>query len=662
MQGHFRSSIWLMGGVLALSYLVLAGPSRAATNPVTDVSYGSQDGAYHVTVTAGGAVSTRVQKFLVDQQRGVQDLVVDVSPATYDGRTKVIAFSDGPIRQVRVGQLSSSPAVMRIVVESNGSAKYDLNQRNGAQTVTLALQTSQQGHALDPAAAAAAARAAGAREMTPLNSTAAAPAAQPAAAPAHPVSVALVKPATPSKPATPATAKPVAHTVPMVEARATPNPWLPGGKYYCTALGRSILGQRAHAPGSTTTAVSNSSVSPSLGSQSVGAAVPAPYHPPGTISIDIKNGDLLDVIKLLAQESGQNIVATQSVKGTVTISLHDVPLKQALDLIVRTNGLEYRQVGNIYVVGTPDEMAKQFGSVGQAAQTVAFPIRYANPVDLSKQLGTVLPSGSFTIDTRTDTLLVTGAPEVIQSARNFLALSDVPAPQVVFEVKVIDITKNNDTQNVGVLFDGSSGLGLFENCVACPPGQITPTSPILSGNPFAPQPFTRNALFVGAKINYLITHNQASLLADPRVEALDNQQAQILVGQTYPIVYYDSRAGQFQVQYIDIGVKLIVTPVINTDGYITTTMHVERSVIAGLVQNQFPILNNRKIDDVLRVKDGDTIVLGGLVDDETTKTLSKVPLLGDIPILGALFRNVNNTKFHNEIVFLITPHVVAEKQ
>ena len=650
MQGHFRSiSTWLMGGALALSCMALAQASAAATNPVTDVRYGSQDGTFHLTIVATGAVSTHVQRFSVDARGDVQDLVVDVSPATFDGRTKVIGFTDGPIRQVRIGQMSESPAVMRIVVESNGAAKYDLNQKDGARSVTLALQTSQQGHALDAAAALAAAREANARQTQVIGESSAAVAAIPA-------QVAVAAPPT-AKPATtttthaaPATHAAQVHPATEVTARATPNPWLPGGKYYC-----KVPGGRTHA-----TAVSPAMTSPSLPSAPSGAAAGS-YQAPGTVSIDVKNGDLYDVIKLLAQQSGQNIVATPSVKGTVTISLHNVPLKEALDLIVRTNGLEYRQVGNVYVVGTADELTRQFGSVGQAAQTVAFPIRYANPADLGKQLQTVLPANAFTIDPRTDTLLVTGSPDIIQSARNFLALSDVPAPQVVFEVKVIDVTPKNDSINVGIEWTGSSALGLFENCITCTGVSTLPATSIQNGNPIPFQPFTRNAIFISAKINYLISKNEASILADPRVEALDNQQASLLVGQTYPIVYYSSQAGQFQVQYIDVGVKLIVTPVINPDGYITTTMHVERSNIAGLVQNQYPILNNRKVDDILRVKDGDTIVLGGLIDDEVTKNTTKVPLLGDIPILGALFKNVNNTKLHNEIVFLITPHIVAEK-
>ena len=648
MQGHFRSTVGLTVGVLVLSILAGAQPGRGATNPIADVNYGNVDGAFQVTVTANGAVSAHVQKFSVDSKSNIQDLVVDVSPASYDGRTKVIAFSEGPLRQVRVGQLSQSPAVMRIVVESQGSAKYDLKAHNGERSVTLQLATSQQGHALDPSAAAAAARTAGARQTQVLSASA--PETQIAAAP-------LPAPASKPVAAAPAPAhQPAAE--PVTIARATPNPWLPGGKYYCTMAGRRLLGQSSHPSAQ---GVAPSMAGPSLPAVPGGGGTTPAMNPAGTVSLDVKNADIIDVIRLLAQQSGQNIVTTQSVKGSVTVSLRNVPLKQALDLIVRTNGLEYRQVGNVYVIGTPAELAAQFGSAGQVSQTVAFPIRYANPADLGKQLSGVLPAGSFVIDPRTDTVLVNGTPDVIQSARNFLALSDVPAPQVVFEVKVVDITKTNDTTNVGIDWAGTTRLGLFENCIACPSTPDLNTPPITSLNPIPVLPFTRNALFFNARINYLITHNQATLLADPKVEALDNQPASLLVGQTYPIVYYSSQAGQFQVQYIDIGIILRVTPVINTDGFITTTLHVERSNIAGLVQNQYPILDNRKIDDILRVKDGDTIVMGGLVNDETTKTTSKVPLLGDIPVVGSLFTNVNKTKVHNEIVFLITPHIQPER-
>lgn len=678
MLRHLRSvSAWLLSSVIAMSSVVAPQPGSAAGNMVTDVSYGKTDGAFTVSVAATGSVSTHVQRLAVDSKQNLQDLVIDVSPASYDGQTKVIGFSSGSIRQVRLGQLSSSPAIMRIVVEAQGTPQYDLKAGAGNKSLTLRLPTSQVAYTLPAAQAVAAARAAQTRQTSALapkpGVTASKPASKPAVVAVKPPQAPAPQPkpavhAAPApKPAVvapPVASKPVQHPAPKPQTvafaapapSATQNPWLPGGKFYCKVpVKGSHYAPYHHAPGS--------SVMPS--SQNMGPGGSSSYGSAsaGTVTLDVKNADIIDVLKVLAEESGQNIVATQNVKGTTTVDLHNVPLKEALDLIVRTNGLDYRQVGNVYVVGTPSDLSAQFGQAGQVAtQSVAFPIKYANPVDLQKQLSTVIPANNFTVDARTDTLLVTGTPDIIQSARNFLALSDIPAPQVMFEVKVIDITRTNDTDNTGVNYTGSSALGFLENPLGAPPGTTftVPATQYL-GQPIPLQPFTRNELFIQAQLNYLITHNEAQLLADPRVSALDNMPATILVGQTYPIVYYDPRAGQFQAQFVDIGVKMNLTPVINTDGYITTTLNTERSVITGFVQ-QFPILNKRSATSTLRVKDGETIVLGGMIDDEMTKSISKIPLLGDIPVFGVLFKNINTTKLHNEVVFLITPHIINERQ
>jgi hypothetical protein len=648
MHRHLRSAVaGLLASVFGLSAGIAATPAASAgSNPVTDVAYGKQAGSFTVVVSAAKNVTAHVQRFSVDTKAGLEDLVVDLSPASYGGQTRVVGFSGGAIRQVRVGQFSTSPAVMRIVVESRGDARYDLQGAAGAKTVTLALRTDQV--AYNVPASQAQAQPAAQKPAVAKPTTAKGMPAKVVASVSGAAKPAAQKPAVSKPVAKPALApRIVAVAAPAPHPAATQNPWLPGGKFYCKVPGRT------HATASTparAAAASNESA-PSM---------PTQYGSARTISISVKNADILDVLKLLANESGQNIVATQNVHGTVTVDLSDVPLKTALDLIVRSSGLDYRQVGNVYVVGTPSDLAAEFGQAGQvASQQVAFPIKYATPADLAKQLATVIPATSFTIDARTDTLLVSGTPDIIQSARNYLALADIPAPQVVFEVKVVDITSNNDTNNSGVQWTGTSPFDLFENCIGCPPGSIFGQT-VYSGNPINPQPFTRNAIFLQGKLNYLITRNEAQLLANPRISALDNQPASLLVGTQYPIVYFDPKAGNFQVNYVDIGVKINITPVINSDGYITTQLHAERSTITGLVQT-FPILDQREADSTLRVKDGDTIVLGGMLDDETTKSLEKIPVLGDIPIFGALFRNIQTSKLHNEVVFLITPHIVAEK-
>jgi type IV pilus assembly protein PilQ len=665
---HLRlTSAWLIGCAVAFAGLASPQPGRSADNPVKDVSYAKHDGAFQLSVAAAGPVTTKVSRYSVDAKSDTVDLVVDVSPASYGGQTKVIGFSHGQLQQVRVGQLSASPAIMRIVVESSGTPKYDL-QRGGAHALTLSVQTSQVAFALPTKQAVAAARAAEARQDTVLGSSSGTAVAATTSVAATSSTIVASKPQVVAKAAVHTTStsshqttkpstqvvavapapKPVAEVI----ASATPNPWLPGGKFYCKVPSKR---------GASAATMASHEAMPMRAPMA-----PPPPGPPaammGTmgrnVNLDVKNADILDVLKLLANESGQNIVATKSVTGTVTVSLHDVPLSTALDLIVRTNGLDYRRLGNIYVVGSTSDLDSEFGTAGQeATQTVAFPIKYANPPDLGKQLASVIPASSFTVDPRTDTVIVSGTPDIIQSARNFLALSDVPAPQVVFEVKVLDVSRDGNL-DVGTQWVGTSPFDLFENCILCAPGQITVPVTTGSGNGLAPQPFTRNPLFIQGQLNYLISHDEAKVLANPRVAALDNQPANLLVGETYPLVYYDPRSGQFQAQYIDIGIKIIITPVVNTDGYVTTTLHVERSSIVGLVQ-QFPILDNRKAESVLRVKDGDTIVLGGLLDDESTVSVSKVPLLGDIPILGAFFKNIQKTTTHEEVVFLITPHIIV---
>ncbi|MBC5824645.1 MAG: AMIN domain-containing protein [Candidatus Eremiobacteraeota bacterium] len=576
MHPHFRSaSSAILGCAVTLGLVATGQPSRAA-NPITGLSYGMRDGALNLSLTAGDSVSTSVKRASVEDSRGLQDLIVDVSPATYSDKTKTIDFQSGKIREMRVGQLTKSPAVVRIVVESRGPSRYDIGNRHHGLTLDV-----------DPA------RVADVATQTPKAALAQA-----------------------------------VQSVPVWRLRS---------------------GHVPHAAGRKATVA----FAPS-GMQQM---FPAQRN----ISLDVKNADILDVLKVLARQSGQNIITTQSVKGAVTVSLHGVALPEALDLIVRSNGLDYRKVRTVYIVGTPEDLAKQFGAAGQGTQTIAFPIRYADPISLAKQLATAIPATSFTVDSRSNTLLVSGSPEVIQSARNFLALADIAAPQVMFQVKVVDITRNANS-NVGINFAGNSIFDFLENPAGAPPNtSFTVPATQYLGQPIAPQPFTRNNLFVQAQLNYLIQHNDAELLADPRITALDNQEAKLLVGETYPLVYYDPKAGQFQAQFIDIGVQLKFTPVINVDGYITTTLHTERSVITGLVQ-QFPILSKRSADSVLRVKDGDTIILGGMIDDETVTNLSKVPLLGDLPVFGALFRNLQKSKVHNEVVFFITPHIVKDRR
>src|SRR5579863_615688 len=198
MLRHLRSaSAWLLSTSIVLSTVASPQPGSAASNAVTDVSYGKNDGVFTVSVAAAGSVRTHVQRLSVDAKQNLQDLVVDVSPASYDGLTRVIGFSSGSIRQVRFGQLSSSPAVMRIVVESQGAQPYNLQAGSGAKSLTLSVPTSQVAYTLPTAQAVAAARAA---ETQPSSSVKSASTVA-IVAPAHPAGTAPKPVAAAPKPA-----------------------------------------------------------------------------------------------------------------------------------------------------------------------------------------------------------------------------------------------------------------------------------------------------------------------------------------------------------------------------------------------------------------------------------------------------------------------------
>jgi type II secretory pathway component GspD/PulD (secretin) len=139
---------------------------------------------------------------------------------------------------------------------------------------------------------------------------------------------------------------------------------------------------------------------------------------------------------------------------------------------------------------------------------------------------------------------------------------------------------------------------------------------------------------------------------------LNNKEADLQIGETYPIVYSTSVLGGQNVQYVDVGVHLRLTPTIGSDGSVTADLHPEYSEFMGFTPTGYPIVSNRKIDSSLRVRDGQAIVLGGLIRDASNETVSKVPGLGDIPLVGGLFRNRQTNHERDEIVFLITPHVL----
>lgn len=421
-----------------------------------------------------------------------------------------------------------------------------------------------------------------------------------------------------------------------------------------------------------------------------------------SISIDVHDVAIPDVIALLADESGINVVTDSSVKADrITLHLHDVSFDDALAAIVAAHGLRTYHQGDVLIVGSaetmnrrgnsvvlrlsharPDEVAKEMsgalpegtvvvpdartGSVvisadndtiararqlayaldsdgfarGAALQTRSYPLRFLRPDDVVAKLKSVVSSGgSFLSDEERNAVLVTGSDRVQLAAQELIDNVDRASPQVMFQVKVADLTPINDQSNVGLEF---GGLDLQGN-------------PLPGGTTFA---FAGGTIPVNVQLNALVSKGNASILATPKLVTLNNKEADLQIGETYPIVYSTSVFGGQNVQYVDVGVHLRLTPTIGSDGSVTAELHPEYSELIGYTSTGYPIVATRKIDSTLRVADNQTIVLGGLIRDASTQTVSKVPGFGDIPLLGGLFRNKQTNHERDEIVFLITPHVI----
>lgn len=428
-------------------------------------------------------------------------------------------------------------------------------------------------------------------------------------------------------------------------------------------------------------------------------------------TIDARDVEVADVIRLLGAQSRHNVVADGSVRAQrVTLRLRDVTFDEALATLVAAYGLQTHRDGHVVIVGDAGSMNRRYPdeTAPGGTQTVVFPLGHGRPEELAAALQGALPQGTVVVpDKRTGSLLVTGSATTVARARRLVAALDAPAygaggsvttaalalrnlrasdavkalkgsvpdgalvaddrqnvilvsgnaelqttartlldgidgpgRQVMFEVRVADVQPMNDQSNVGIEFAGA-GYGAGGGTIG--------------GFPYT---LTKSSIVVNAQINALVQQGRASILAQPRIATLNNREASLLVGSQYPVVTINQQTGYPSVQTIDVGVRLRLTPTIGSDGAITAEMHPEYSQIIGF-NNSFPIIANRKADATLRVRDGETIVLGGLFEDVDSATLTKVPLLGDLPVLGAFFRNRQTTHTKDEVVFFITPHILA---
>lgn len=430
----------------------------------------------------------------------------------------------------------------------------------------------------------------------------------------------------------------------------------------------------------------------------------SPVRAGAPISLDIRDLDIYDAVRLLSTQAAVNLVVDASVPHhNITLRLANVTFDEALQTLAQSNDLESLRVGKVIYLGTSEALNRRYPTSAAApSRTTAFPLHNAASEDVATSLVRALPPGTTVVaDPRTASVIVTGSANTLALARrtidaldrhvslanvaipmryvkasealkaltgslaisppqsafavdlqnqilltgsdDFIAQSsaliariDRPGQQVRYDVRVTDIV-HNDSSQIGFLYGG---------------GVTTPNGTYTSA-------FLRNSLQINASLDALVSSGQGRILARPTISTLNNTPASLLVGQQYPIVYFDARTGTQQVQFVNIGVNLNVTPTIGADGTIVTDLETDYSSPQPGPQG-FPIISTRKAQSTLRVRDGETIVIAGLFQDIDSKTLTKVPFLGDLPFIGEIFRQRVNRHDRDEVIFLLTPHLIAD--
>ncbi|MCX5781600.1 MAG: type IV pilus secretin PilQ [Elusimicrobia bacterium] len=414
------------------------------------------------------------------------------------------------------------------------------------------------------------------------------------------------------------------------------------------------------------------------------------------ISFDFEAADVRDVLRVLSMKSGINIICGDDVQGTVTMRLENVPFDKAFHTILALKNLVAEESGpNIIRVVTPQQIALE--RERSVTFTKIFPLNYAKADEIKTNLDMIRQSegrrGGISVDDRTNSLIVTDTPEGLQSAERIISELDRKPEQVIIEAKIVEITLNKSIdlgvqwQYAGTAGDPNVAIGASRQHVVAdnesvpgpnatiganrnlPSGTGTletggtgvafPASPVSGQISSIAFGIVSNGNRLNAVLSALQQKGLSKLLSSPKVTTINNKEAKILIGQKIPYTTTTiSVSGSTQqTNFLDVGIKLTVTPTINVDQKITLAVHPEVSLYIR-ADPAGPVIGTREANTTVLVNNGETVVIGGLITDEDRKLATQVPILGDIPIIGTLFKRTLTSKDRTELLVFITPQIV----
>ncbi|WP_100658025.1 type IV pilus secretin PilQ [Alteromonas flava] len=408
------------------------------------------------------------------------------------------------------------------------------------------------------------------------------------------------------------------------------------------------------------------------------------------ISLDFQDVPVRQVLQIIAQVNGFNLVTTDTVTGNVTISLSAVPWDQALDMILKIKGLGKRLEGNILLIAPAEELTARETQELQSQQQVqslaplksaSITVNYAKAEGLSEILkngsgGILSDRGVVSVDERTNTLLIRDTQESIDEARRVVKELDIPVKQVLIESRMVTVRDNVD-EELGVRWgfsdrQGDDGVsGSIEGADSIAGGVIPSITDRLNVN----LPVTNPAGRIGFQIASLVdgtildlelsaleSENKGEVIASPRITVANQQEAYIEQGTEIPYVQATS-SGATSVEFKKAVLSLKVTPHITPDNRIILDLVVTQDTRGETVSTSTGpavAIDTQEISTQVLVENGETVVLGGIFQQTNTDDVTKVPLIGDLPVVGALFRNKSTIYQKRELLIFVTPKIMNE--
>jgi len=424
------------------------------------------------------------------------------------------------------------------------------------------------------------------------------------------------------------------------------------------------------------------------------------------LSLNFQDIEVRAVLQLIADFTELNLVASDTVGGKITLRLQNVPWDQALDLILKTKGLDKRKIGNVMLVAPADEIAarekleleanKQVDALAPI-QSQFFTIKYATAgaiKDFITSEGSKISSdrGSVVLDARTNTLLIQDTANKLEEIREIITELDVPVRQVLIEARVV-VASSNISDEMGIRWGGAgldpkgSSLNLLGGSagktINAPDGLYGVAVDATAGNPLGldfapggssyvvdfgatdPNATAMTVGFVGGggllevELSAIEAEGQAEVISTPKVLTADAQEAEIMSGKKIPIRVATS-SGATAVSYIEAVLGLTVTPHITPDNRILMDLKLTQDSVAEFTALGDPVIDINQIFTHVLVTNGDTIVLGGVFKTTDSDQVFKTPFFGDLPIIGRLFKKTTKRNEKQELLVFITPKILED--